>query len=60
MHEFHDMITDELPPMRGIQHAANVVLGSKLPNLPHYWLNPKEGANMNRVEGLLWNGYISP
>ena len=59
--EFQDLTPEELPPMRDIQHAIDLVPGSQLPNLPHYRLNPKECTEMNRqVEELLTKGCIQP
>ena len=56
--DFVDMVPDELPselpPLRDIEHAINLVPSSQLSNLPHYRLNPKERDELNRkLEGLL-------
>ena len=61
--DFVDMVLDELPselpPLRDIQHAIDLVLGSQLPNLPHYRINPKEREELNRqVEGPLEKGFV--
>ena len=61
--DFVDMVPDELPselsPLRDIQHAIDLVLGSQLPNLPHYRINIKEREELNRqVEGLLERGFV--
>ena len=61
--DFVDMVPDELPselpPLRDIQHAIDLVPGSQLPNLPHYRMNPKERDELNRqVKGLLERGFV--
>ena len=61
--DFVDMVPDELPselpPLRDIQHAIDLVLGSQLPNLPHYRMNPKKREELNRqVEGIFERGFI--
>ena len=58
LYDFVDMVPDELPselpPLKDIQYAIDLVPCSQLPNLPHYRMNPKEGEELNRqVEGLL-------
>ena len=62
LNDFVDMVPDELPselpPLRDIQHAIDLVPGSQLPNLPHYRMNPKERKELNRQVGLFERGFV--
>jgi len=56
---FPEELPDSLPSMRNIQHTIDLVLGSTLPNLPHYRMNPTEHARLKRqVDELLNKGFI--
>ena len=63
MQEFADVLPEELPgelpPMRHIQHAIDLVPGATLPNLPHYRMEPAKYEELSRqVQELLEKGLI--
>ena len=63
LQEFDDVfpedLPDGLPPLRGIEHQIDLVLGSSIPNRPAYRVNPEETKELQRqVEDLLSKGYV--
>ena len=63
LREYEDLILEEipagLPPLRGIQHRIDLILGSSLPNKAAYRLNPRQQVELQRqVEELLSKGLI--
>jgi len=52
LEEFYEILPKdlpgELPLVRDIQHAIDLVLGATLPNLSHYRMNPTEHAELQR------------
>jgi hypothetical protein len=56
---FPKELSNELPPIRNIQHQINLVPGSSLPNRPHYRMSSKKHEELKRqVEELLSKGHI--
>lgn len=54
-----DELPNELPPMRDIQHAIDLLPGFLLPNLLAYQMSHAKHAELRRqVEDLLRKGYI--
>ncbi|XP_022925325.1 uncharacterized protein LOC111432615 [Cucurbita moschata] len=63
MKEFDDVFQDEvpkgLPPIRGIEHKINFILGAVIRNRLAYRANPTETKEIQRkVEELMEKGYI--
>jgi hypothetical protein len=63
MQEFDDVFPEDipngLPPLRGIEHQIDLVLGASIPNRPAYRSNPEETKELRRqVDELMMKGYI--
>jgi len=54
-----DEMLKQLPPMREVQHAIDLIQGFSLLNLPHYRMGPMENEELNRqIQQLLDSGFI--
>ena len=63
MQDFEDIFAEDiskgLPPIRGIEHQIDFVLGAIIPYRPIYRSNPEETKELQRqVEELLSKGYV--
>jgi hypothetical protein len=63
LEEFWDIMSDEipnqLPPIREVQHAIDMIPGSTLPNLPHYRISPTENEELSQqIQQSLDKGFI--
>ncbi|XP_027103064.1 uncharacterized protein [Coffea arabica] len=55
---FPDEISNGLPPLRGIEHQIDFILGTSLPNRPAYKMDPEETNEIQRqVDELLERGW---
>ena len=56
---FPHELPEGLPPVRGIEHQIDLILGSQIPNKPVYRTNPQEALELQKqVEELLAKGYV--
>jgi hypothetical protein len=63
LQEYEDIFPAEiplgLPPMRGIEHQIDLILGATLPNRAAYRTNPEETKEIQRqVQDLLDRGHV--
>ena len=63
LQEYEDVFPEEmpsgLPPVRGIEHQIDFILGVAIPNRPAYRTNPSEAKEIQKqVEELLEKGYV--
>ncbi|RVW99465.1 Transposon Ty3-G Gag-Pol polyprotein [Vitis vinifera] len=63
LEEFQDImpgeVLNQLPLMREVQHAIDLIPGSTLTNLPHYHMSPAENEELSRqIQQLLDKGFI--
>ena len=63
LQDYKDVSSEEiptgLPPIRGIEHQIDLILGAGLPNRPPYRTNPEETKEIQRqVQELLDKGFV--
>jgi hypothetical protein len=63
LQDFEDVFPQEtpagLPPIKGIEHQIDLILGAALPNRPPYRTNPEETKEIQRqVKELLDKGFV--
>jgi hypothetical protein len=63
LQEYEDVFPNDvpsgLPPIRGIEHQIDFVLGATIPNRPAYRSNPEETKELQRqVEELMAKGHV--
>jgi flagellar biosynthesis GTPase FlhF len=63
LQEYKDVFPNDvpsgLPPIRGIEHQIDFVLGATIPNRPAYRSNPEETKELQRqVEELIAKGHV--
>ena len=63
LQDYEDIFPKEtpagLPPIRGIEHQIDLILGAALPNRPPYCTNPEETKEIQRqVQELLDKGFV--
>ncbi|RVX23374.1 Transposon Ty3-I Gag-Pol polyprotein [Vitis vinifera] len=57
--DYYDELPNQLPPLRDVQHAIDLIPGASLSNLPAYRMNPTEYAELKRqVDELFTKGFI--
>ena len=63
LQDFEDVFPKEvpqgLPPLRGIEHQINLILGASMLNRPAYWSNPQETKEIQKqFEDLMQKGWV--